>query len=115
MPRHRRNAATARLPADLARLWTEAAMVMTLRMWTLAWGTAAASEKTLMVDEKQPAFAAAALAASTAAMMALMLRPFDPAGVYYAAAGAWTRSLTRKARANRRRLTAPRTVRLTKR
>lgn len=83
-------------------------MVMTLRTWALAWGTAAASERSLMVDEKQPAFAAAALAASTVAMTAMILRPFDPAGAYYAAAGAWTVSLARKARANRRRLTAPR-------
>jgi hypothetical protein len=108
MSLRRRNAAAARLPVDLARLWAEAAMVMTLRTSALAWGTADASEQALMVDEKQPAFAAAALAASTAAMTAMMLRPFDPTGVGYAAAGAWTRSLARKARANRRRLTAPR-------
>ncbi|MEA2984913.1 MAG: hypothetical protein QOD94_1167 [Alphaproteobacteria bacterium] len=107
MPVHRRNA-VARLPADLAGLWVETAMVMTLRTWGLAWGTATASERSLMVDEKQPAFATAALAASDAAMAAAMLRPFDPAGACHAAAGAWSRSLTRKVRANRKRLTRPR-------
>ena len=85
-------------------------MVMALRTWALAWGAAAASEQSLMVDEKQPAFADAALAASTAAMTAMIARPFDPAGACYAAAGAWTRALTRTARANRKRLTAPRRI-----
>ena len=82
-------------------------MVMALRTWALAWGTAAASERSLMIDEKQPAFARAALAASSAAMTAMIVRPFDPASACYAAAGAWMRALTRKARGNRKRLTAP--------
>jgi hypothetical protein len=100
-----RNAA-AHLPAEMARLWVETAMVITLRTWALAWGTAAASERSLMADEKQPAFATAALAASSAGMAAALSR--DPAGASQAAAGAWTRSLSRKVRANRRRLTRPR-------
>jgi hypothetical protein len=104
----RRRKAAARLTADLARLWLEAVMVMTLRTWALAWGTAAASERALMMDEKQPAFATAALAAWTAAFATAMMRPFDPAAAHQAAAAAWTRSLTRKVRANRRRLTRPR-------
>ena len=104
---HKSNAA-ARLPADMARMWVETAMVISLRTWALAWGTAAASERSLMVDEKQPAFATAALAASSAAMAAALSRPFDPAGASQAAAGAWTRSVSRKVRANRKRLTRPR-------
>jgi hypothetical protein len=86
---------------DLGRLWFEAATVITLRMW----GLGARGEDRRMLDEKAPAYAGAALAAWQASTFAAWRNPFDPSRVAFAGADAWTRSLSRKTRSNRRRLT----------
>jgi hypothetical protein len=58
-----------------------------------------------MIDEKAPAYASAALAAWQASALTAWRSPFDPSRAAFAGADAWTRSLTRKTRSNRRRLT----------
>ena len=95
------------LPADYIRtgfaLWAlafEAQTVIAYRSLGL-WGvtTPAPDENSRMIEEKTPAFVAAALDASRAAWGGK--RPDQ-------IANAWIAPLTRKARANRRRLMRPR-------
>ena len=90
--------------ADLAVLWAEAAAVMALRMWMLGLGLAPPCEEQRMFDEKPAAFSSAAQAAWVAAGRSAWGRPFDPLRAVFAGAEAWTGSLTRKTRSNRRRL-----------
>lgn len=95
---------TARLQAtalDLGWLWWEASTVIALRLW----GLGPHDEHQRMVDEKVPAYARAALAAWQAGAVAVARAPFDPSRVVFAGADAWIGSLSRKTRANRRRLT----------
>lgn len=94
----------AGLASGFAQLWLEAATVMTIRTWSLYSNTATAAEQRLMVDEKAPALMNAAMDAWAAGISAALRNPFDPFGGPHAAANAWTRSVTRPARANRRRL-----------
>jgi hypothetical protein len=96
--------ATNAAVADLAVLWAEAGMVMALRMWMLGFGLAPPSEEHRMFDEKPAAFSSAALAAWAAAGRSAWGLPFDPLRAAFAGAEAWTGSLTRKTRSNRRRL-----------
>jgi hypothetical protein len=86
---------------DLGRLWFEAASVIALRMG----GLGPRGEHRRMVDEKAPAYADAALAAWQASALAAWRYPFDPTRAAFAGANAWTRSLSRKTRSNRRRPT----------
>jgi hypothetical protein len=86
---------------DLARLWLEAGTVITLRMW----GLGSRQEARRMVDEKAPAHARAVLAAWQASALAAWRQPFDAQRMAFAATDAWTRSLVRKTRATRTRLT----------
>jgi hypothetical protein len=78
----RRTASPTDLVFNLAALWFEAGWTIALRTAQLWSGTCPPSEWSRMAGEKPPAFARAAMDAS----------------------GAWTRSLTRPARRNRRRL-----------
>jgi len=98
---------TARLQAtalDLAWLWWEAGTVIALRLW----GLGPHDEHQRMVDEKGPAYARAALDAWQASVVAAARAPFDPAHAVLAGTDAWIGSLSRRTRANRRRLTRPR-------
>ena len=90
---------------DLARLSLEAGSVIALRMWGLGQGFAPRGEGRRMVDEKAPAYASAALAAWQASALTAWRGPFDPSRAAFAGADAWTRSLGRRTRSNRRRLT----------
>ena len=95
-------AARTRLASlDLGRLCLEAGTVIALRMW----GLGPRGENRRMVDEKAPAYAGAALAGWQATALAAWRNPFDPTRAAFAGADAWTRSLARKTRSNRRRLT----------
>ena len=90
----------------LTRLWIEAGSVIALRSFGLGQSPGPRGEDRRMVDEKAPAFASAALAAWQASTLAAFRNPFDPIQAAFAGGGAWTRSLTRKTRSNRRRLSA---------
>lgn len=92
------------LAAGFAQLWLEATTVMTMRTWSLYLNTATPAERRLMVDEKAPALMNAAIEAWTAGTSAALRNPLDPFGGPMAAMDAWTRAVTRPARANRRRL-----------
>jgi hypothetical protein len=106
MARSRRIATRSHAAAlDLTRLWLEAGNVIALRMWGLGTGFGPRGEDRRMIDEKAPAFARAALAAWQATALAASRSPFDPTRAAFAGADAWSRSLTRKTRSNRRRLT----------
>lgn len=100
----RRSNSHARLAADAAELWFHSFSVIALRTSLMAWQMAPEGEEHRMISEKQPAFVEASMAATQAATRAMLRAPFDPAGVITEATGAWTRSLSRKARANRKRL-----------
>jgi hypothetical protein len=84
----------------LTRLWWEAGTVIALRLW----GWCPSGEHQRMIDEKAPAYARAALEAWQASMVAATRAPFDPTRVVFAGTDTWIRSLSRKTRANRRRL-----------
>jgi hypothetical protein len=86
---------------SMLRLATEASAVVALRLGLLAFGVAPKGEARRMAAEKPPAFGRAAKAATRAAVS----HPFDPAKQIAAASAAWSGSLTRKVRANRKRLT----------
>ena len=86
---------------DLAWLWWEASAVIAMRLW----GSGPDGEHQRMVDEKVPAHARAALDAWQASVVAAARAPFDPARAVFAGADAWIGSLSRRTRANRRRLT----------
>lgn len=92
------------LASGFAHLWLEAATVMTMRSWSLYLDTATPAERRLMIDEKAPALMNAAFEAWAAGISATLRNPLDPFGGPMAAVDAWTRAVTRPARANRRRL-----------
>lgn len=96
---------TALIGTQLAALWVESAVVMTLRIALLSFhGTHNPEEGRRMVEEKPTAFARAGSRAFSVAVRALAERPYDPYGAYMHAASAYTASVTRKVRDNRRRL-----------
>lgn len=94
----------AQLGTQLATLWVESAVVVTLRMVDLAWRGTGSPETERMVMEKPPAFVDAGGKALSVALSALWARPYDPYGAYLDAASAYTASVTRNVRRNRRRL-----------
>lgn len=89
---------------NAAQLWLEAATVISMRSWGLLMNTSTAAENDKMVGEKGPAFVNASMDAWSAGLMAALRNPLNPLAAPVAAADAWTRSITRPARANRRRL-----------
>jgi len=98
------HAAAATAAFDLALLFAEAGAVIALRTWMLGANLAPAGEAQRMINEKQAAFAKAAVAAWEASFSAAWQHPLDPARATFAGAAASTASLTRKTRSNRRRL-----------
>jgi len=93
------------LLANLARLGLESCTVIAQRsMLAARRAPGSAREATRAVAEKPAAFMAASASACTAATFALLTRPLDPAGAWGKAGSAWTRTLTSRAHANRKRL-----------
>ncbi len=80
-------------------------MVMTLRMALFTYQGGDIPESRRMVEEKPAAFARAGNRAVSVALRSLAQRPYDPYGACLDAASAYTASVTRKVRRNRRRLT----------
>lgn len=100
-----KNTPTAALiGTQLAALWVESAVVMALRFAVLSYRGAHSPESRRMVEEKPTAFARAGSRAFTVAVRALAERPYDPYGAYLHATSAYTASVARKVRNNRRRL-----------
>jgi len=94
--------------SSAATLFTDTAMVMGLRLTQLALNSAPAGEAQRMVQEKPAAFATAATRATAAAARAALAAPFNPFAAPLAAQAAFTASLGRKVKANRRRLSRKR-------
>ena len=94
----------AQAAAALSLLCAEAGVVMALRLWLLACGTAPPREQRRMFEEKPAAFRRAAFDSWVAANEAAWRRPFDPLAAALAGTAAWTTALTRRTSSNRRRL-----------
>lgn len=92
------------LGMNAAQLWLEAATVISMRSWGVYANTSTDAENNRMVNEKGPALVNATMDAWSAGLMAALRNPLNPFAAPVAAADAWTRSVTRPARANRRRL-----------
>jgi hypothetical protein len=90
--------------ASLTRLGAETASVIALRTGLLMMNLAPPDEAKRMAAEKAPALLEAAQAAISAAAMSAFFNPFNPIAQMNAANAAWARSLTRKVKANRKRI-----------